>query len=366
MAMQRVAYLDGWRGLAILFVLVDHFGDIERFNFGAFGVELFFVLSGRLMAELLVVQAMPWRTFLWRRFSRIYPALLAFCVLMLIVSNLPSLYPGYAPAVSLREFLAAILLVMNYAAPFHPDILTIDHLWSVCVEEHSYLLLVVIALVAKRWGKGHADSASASSEPERSMEGKPAGAARYIQLIAVCVAVAMMISGTVQALLTHENEHELFWRTDVRAASVLLPFAVYLSIRPLDRLRRGTPFPPWLPTATFLLALIFSDQLFPGWIRYSLGTMALAVSVNTIDFAAPSLLRVLRSRLLTTFGLLSYSLYLWQQPFYKFSNVIGSGPALAGTAIAAMASYALIEKPCRSALNRLWRRRYSEGEIKAS
>jgi len=367
MAMQRVAYLDGWRGLAILFVLVDHFGDIERFNFGAFGVELFFVLSGRLMAELLVAQATPWRTFLWRRFSRIYPALLAFCVLMLIVSNLPALYPSYAPPVSLREFLAAILLVMNYAAPRYPDILTIDHLWSVCVEEHSYLILVAIALVAKRWGTGRTGAALAASEQEReSIGGRPAVTARHIQLIAACVAVAMMISGVLQGLLTDQNDHELFWRTDVRAASVLLSFAVYLAIQPLDRLRRGAPFPPWLPTTTFLLALILSDQLFPGWIRYSLGTMALAVSVNTIDFAAPSVTGVLRSRWLTTFGLLSYSLYLWQQPFYKFSNVIGAGAALTGTAIAAVASYALIEKPCRTALNRLWRRRHPEGEINAS
>ena len=364
MAMQRVAYLDGWRGLAILFVLLDHFSDIERFHFGAFGVELFFVLSGRLMAELLVVQATPWRTFLWRRFSRIYPGLLAFCLLMLIVSHLRPPYPAYAPSIYLREFLTSILLVMNYAAPRYPDILTIDHIWSVCVEEHAYLILVLIVLVARRWGvrRGEAEEVS----PGLDGEGAKTGADHHIPIIAAAVAGAMMLSGTVQSFLTHQNEHELFWRTDVRAASVLLPFAIYLAVRPLDRLRRDAALPPWLATSTFLLALILSDQLFPAWMRYTIGTTALAISVSTLDFAAPSLLRALRSRWLTTFGLLSYSLYLWQQPFYKFSNVIGTGAALAGTAFAAVTSYALVEKPCRSALNRLWRRRHAEAEAAAS
>ncbi|HWU65309.1 MAG TPA: acyltransferase [Ensifer sp.] len=357
MAMQRVTYLDGWRGLAILFVLLDHFGDIERFHFGNFGVELFFVLSGRLMAELLVVQATPWRTFLWRRFSRIYPGLLAFCLLMLIVSNLRPLYPAYAPSISIREFLAGILFVMNYAAPRYPDILTIDHIWSVCVEEHAYLILVLIALAARRWAAPRSEPEGASLDPDAGTLPSKAGAERLFPIIAVCLAAAMMVSGIVQALFTQQNEHELFWRTDVRAASVLLPFAVYLTVRPLDRLRRGAALPPWLATTTFLLALILSDQMFPAWMQYTLGTIALAISVSTIDFAAPSLLRALRSPWLTAFGLLSYSLYLWQQPFYKFSNIIGTGPAMAGTALAATASYALVEKPCRSALNRLWRQR---------
>lgn len=367
MAMQRVAYLDGWRGLAILFVLLDHFSEIERFHFGAFGVELFFVLSGRLMAELLVVQATPWRIFLWRRFSRIYPGLLAFCLLLLIVSNLRPLYPSYAPSVSVREFLAAILLVMNYAAPRTPDILTIDHIWSVCVEEHSYLILVLIVLAARRWSVQRAERRTISQGTgARALPDMLPSAERLIAIIAACFAATMMLSGVARALLTHENEHELFWRTDVRAASVLLPFAVYLAIRPLDRLRRGIALPQWLATSTFLLALILSDQLFPAWIRYTLGTTALAISVSTIDFAAPGVLRTLRNRWLTTFGLLSYSLYLWQQPFYKFSNVMGTGAALAGTAIAATASYGLVEKPCRSALNRLWRRRHADAEAAAS
>jgi peptidoglycan/LPS O-acetylase OafA/YrhL len=51
----RLSYLDGWRGLAIICVLAGHFLFIKSFNLGPFGVELFFVLSGRLMADILFV-----------------------------------------------------------------------------------------------------------------------------------------------------------------------------------------------------------------------------------------------------------------------------------------------------------------------
>jgi peptidoglycan/LPS O-acetylase OafA/YrhL len=74
----RLSALDGWRGLAILGVLFDHFVTKSGINLGRFGVELFFVLSGRLMAEILFVQKMPLNVFFLRRFSRVYPALFVF------------------------------------------------------------------------------------------------------------------------------------------------------------------------------------------------------------------------------------------------------------------------------------------------
>ena len=52
----HIGYLDGWRGMAILLVLIGHFYPIKAMNLGTLGVDLFFVLSGRLMADILFVQ----------------------------------------------------------------------------------------------------------------------------------------------------------------------------------------------------------------------------------------------------------------------------------------------------------------------
>ena len=50
--LQRIHYLDGWRGVAILLVLVSHFTLINGVNFGRMGVDVFFVLSGRTSIAL--------------------------------------------------------------------------------------------------------------------------------------------------------------------------------------------------------------------------------------------------------------------------------------------------------------------------
>ena len=44
--LNRLDYLDGWRGLAIFFVLISHFYPVPSYNVGRFGVDIFFVLSG--------------------------------------------------------------------------------------------------------------------------------------------------------------------------------------------------------------------------------------------------------------------------------------------------------------------------------
>lgn len=77
-------YLDGWRGLAIFFLLAGHFFPLPGINFGAVGVNLFFVLSGFLMARLLFVDAVPIPTFYRRRAARIFPAVA--CLLAIIVA----------------------------------------------------------------------------------------------------------------------------------------------------------------------------------------------------------------------------------------------------------------------------------------
>ena len=51
--LQRIDYLDGWRGLAILLVLQGHFLIIQGWHSGRMGVDVFFCLSGLLMSRLL-------------------------------------------------------------------------------------------------------------------------------------------------------------------------------------------------------------------------------------------------------------------------------------------------------------------------
>jgi peptidoglycan/LPS O-acetylase OafA/YrhL len=91
-------------------------------------------------------------------------------------------------------------------------------------------------------------------------------------------------------------------------------------------------------------------------VHYLVGVPLLALAINTLDFAAVPVTGLLSSRPMIMLGLWSYSLYLWQQPFYKFVDERGSAamPMLAAVFGCALASYYIVEKPARAWLNRNW------------
>ncbi|MBW6423068.1 acyltransferase [Rhizobium sp. XQZ8] len=329
----HIPYLDGWRGLAIAAVLLGHFGEFSALNLGPFGVELFFVLSGRLMAEILIRRQTPLKLFFWRRFSRIFPALFAFCLAMLLVSVAASVVGKHVPkAVGLPEFLAAVFFLMNYTTSLLGMTTVLEHIWSLSVEEHSYAILAVIAVLSSRNLKTSA-------------------------IIAIAVAAAMMLSGILQGIYTNQSEHELYWRTDVRAASVFFSFGFYLLLKPWLEARAGNVIIGLLTPACLVGAVVLNLNIFPIWLKYSVATLLLAVAINALDVALPVLRRALSLRVMVYLGTLSYSLYLWQQPFYLAADMIGVALAVSGTVIVGLCSFYIIEQPCRRYLNNMVGRR---------
>jgi peptidoglycan/LPS O-acetylase OafA/YrhL len=133
-----IAALDGLRAIAVVLVMLLHFGYL---NGGWIGVQVFFVLSGFLITGVLLDdRAAPLgpylRRFYWRRTLRIFP-----------------LYYGYLAVLGLSYALwgrpaeladnAASLVTYTYnftrlspdweASPFF------THFWSLAVEEQFYL-----------------------------------------------------------------------------------------------------------------------------------------------------------------------------------------------------------------------------------
>ena len=145
MSSSRLAYLDGWRGLAIIGLLIGHFFPVPGINLGRVGVDLFFVLSGLLMGRLLFLDQVALPTFFKRRVSRILPATLVFVAVVCLAH-----WANGAP-ISWFELSTALLFVKNY----WPESVTLPfgHIWSLSVEEHSYLFLAALAFVvrSRRW-----------------------------------------------------------------------------------------------------------------------------------------------------------------------------------------------------------------------
>jgi peptidoglycan/LPS O-acetylase OafA/YrhL len=312
----RSDYLDGWRGAAILSVLAGHFFFLKAFSLGPFGVELFFVLSGRLMAQILFVDCYPLPKFFQRRFSRIYPALFAFVVIAAVLFH--------GTGVSAVQVLRALTLTYNYFAPYDPAP-PIDHIWSLCVEEHTYLLLALVAFMARR--------------------------IRFsVPALLWTITALAMIDGIVSVLIFHQDWKQAYWRSDVHIASITASAAAYLQTRDLPV---GLAAKFIAPVAG-LTALALNASGVPIWLSFSLGTLLLAISINMLDGSFELLKRALSAAPLRAVGLASFSIYLIQQPFYEAAQghhkLYTIGLCIAAVALG-FASYRFFESPIRRWLN---------------
>jgi peptidoglycan/LPS O-acetylase OafA/YrhL len=150
---QRTYYpaLDGLRGIAILLVVLYHnFNFISYFNYGWLGVDLFFVLSGFLITDILLKTIDTknyFRNFYGRRVLRIFP--LYYLSLLLFIVILP-LFPSYPLDVHYYQdhqwwFWTYL---QNWTLIFHYDgkAITLNHFWSLAVEEQYYLVWPFIVL----------------------------------------------------------------------------------------------------------------------------------------------------------------------------------------------------------------------------
>jgi peptidoglycan/LPS O-acetylase OafA/YrhL len=160
----RIPELDGLRGLAILLVLIWHYGPSRRipedpllfylvkpFIYGWSGVDLFFVLSGFLIGGILLDNrdaSNYYRIFYTRRTCRIFPPYYAW---LLVFFTLPLLWP--AATIAAGWLFQAPLPIVTYASytqniamvgrgGFGPEWLGIT--WSLAVEEQFYLVLPLL------------------------------------------------------------------------------------------------------------------------------------------------------------------------------------------------------------------------------
>lgn len=320
---RRDTSLDGWRGVAILGVLFDHFVTSHVLNLGRFGVEMFFVLSGMLMADILFVRRTPVGTFFARRFARIYPAMAVFATLVFLFAVATGL--ADVPA---QAYASVLTLTANYVSVFWRRTYDYDHIWSLCIEQHTYFCLGAIAALS-RWRVG-----------------RPA-------VLTACLAGLAILDGAVFTWGFGWKYNAVYWRTDVRGASILIGAVAFMLVRePPASLRRWLAS-PWTSPVLAAAALALNVNLVPDPVKYSLGTVVVAICAACLSRAPAWFRGVFESRALVAVGAASYSIYLWQEPFNEVDDPSLRLKLLPLALLCGVVSYRCVETPARRALNRL-------------
>ncbi len=148
----RLPGLDLLRATAIAWVMLYHLAVVGLISgaawivrFGWMGVDLFFVLSGFLIAGQLL---RPWasrqrpnlRRFFARRLFRTLPA-------YWVVLALYALVPMLRETSYLQPLPVFLSFTQNLLLPYPPQPVSFSHAWSLCVEEQFYLTLPLILLL---------------------------------------------------------------------------------------------------------------------------------------------------------------------------------------------------------------------------
>lgn len=334
-SLSYIPTLDGWRAIAILWVLIGHAQpSIIRTHIlttlGSFdGVYLFFALSGflictRLLREEAATGTISLKSFYMRRLFRIQPAALTY---LLVISLL-----GLAHVIALRWLgvVSATLMLRN----FFPA-LTLGlrewysaHFWSLAVEEHFYLLFPLTLALIPRRRLGTLTAAVILLEIWHTIVGQHAALQRGI--------------GYIQ------------FRTDMAINFILVGcvFAVALThVRLAQFLERWLC--PWVAVTFATLLFTLRSLRFPD-LRHALLIVVFPLLIVSTSLHPKSLSgQILELPPLRFLGRISYSLYLWQQLFV-FPAVLPASDTLhshiflcwAATFACALASYYLVERPC--------------------
>jgi peptidoglycan/LPS O-acetylase OafA/YrhL len=163
--MKRIKSLDGMRAIAILLVLFAHSLPTmplhlskNAYNLlvtnGELGVTIFFVISGYLITKLLVLERektgrISLKDFYLRRIFRIFPVFYLYIIVIISLKLffIPTLFENYSIVGLAALYLWNYAHVFNFrASPSDNAFSIFGHFWSLAIEEQFYLLWPIMLI----------------------------------------------------------------------------------------------------------------------------------------------------------------------------------------------------------------------------
>lgn len=339
----RIPSLDGLRGVAILMVLIGHcsfsfpllaWGPLRFASNAALGVNVFFILSGFLIYSLSIREiektgAFNWKQFYMRRVLRIFPCFYFYIAVVLLLMAVGVVALSWQMIVSAATFSINYRHVWDHSGATC-DYYVIGHYWTLALEEQFYLTWPLLILLRIK--------------------------GRLLPTLVAIIALAPLIRIACYFFTPGSRDQiGMMFHTgfDSIAAGVLL-----------GELLRREPSKLWLErwsskrsvVSVALVFLLVLSPLLTGHFRgaysitigKSLELFALCILITAaVSFPQTLLFRVLNWGPLAYVGVLSYSLYVWNNLFllgekYWLNAFPFNIACVAGMAVV---SHYLVERP---------------------
>jgi len=325
--------IQGLRAIAVLGVIIYHINK-NWLPGGFVGVDIFFVISGFLIAELILRKKnsgdFSLRGFYKGRIQRIVPAYLTMISIVslgMAFLLIPKDFETYTGSV-----LASVLFKSNiffssqndYFAPASHE-LPLLHTWSLAIEMQFYLLLPLFLIVLPR---------------------------RVLVLILSIIAISLIVYS--EFLLLEGHQRNVYFSLLARIPEFLVGAIAAILIRVDSKVSRFSGLYASIGLLLIAVSFLFIDESmrFPGVLVLLPCIGATLVLISRSE----TYNRVLSLSPLLWIGTISYSLYLWHWPFLSTARYISGEYELNGltvilvvllTFLCASLSYLYVEAPLR-------------------
>lgn len=291
--------IDGLRALAVLPVLLFH-AHAPAFTGGFVGVDIFFVISGYLITNIILSEIQDKKfsilNFYYRRILRIFPALFVVMSLSLIVGYFMLLPPDYndlAKSIFFASFSVSNIYFFTESGYFFGTSLLKPalHTWSLGVEEQFYIFFPVMMMICSKWRNG----------------------------LRMMLGAVLAVSFISSIYVTIVKPDAAFFLLPFRAWELGMGAFLAFNILPDVKKKQHAELLTWLGILMIGWSVFYytPDTTFPGVAALlpCLGAFLIIwATKNTDTYGA----MVLRAKPFVFIGAISYSLYLWHWPIFTF------------------------------------------------
>lgn len=328
--------INGLRAIAVLAVVLYHF-NVKFFNGGFVGVDVFFVISGFLMTNIIIGRtennSFSLIGFYFDRARRIIPALGILCILIAILCWFILLPVDYA---TLGKHIYSSIAFFSNIVYFNEinyfdassDQKWLLHTWSLSVEWQFYIIYPILIMAAFKAGG--------------------------IKSIKVLLFVGFSLSLISSIYLSYTGmQSKAFYLLHTRAWEMIAGGAIYFLPEIKNKITQSAIYYAGFFGIAVSILCFTKYTVWPGYL--AIIPVISALFILTAKKNSP----LLDNALFQFIGKISYSVYLWHWPvvvlvsYLSYSSNLAIVLAIAASFSLGVLSFYMIENPSRKYLKKI-------------